>query len=73
MLLTEVHLGSKNYKAALLALEMALSFDFSIRQDPIFLLIKAKCLNGNEQFNEALTVLKTAFNLQSVKDAIKGW
>ncbi|KAJ3302797.1 Tetratricopeptide repeat protein 21B [Kappamyces sp. JEL0829] len=68
LLLSEIHSGNKNFKAALSALEMALSFDFAIRQDPAFLLLKAECLNGQESYAEALTVLKTAFNLASVRD-----
>lgn len=49
---------------------MALSFDFTIRQDVSFLLLKAKCLNGQESFSEGLAVMKTAFNLVTVKEAI---
>ena len=49
---------------------MALRFDISIRQDFTFLLLKAKCLNGQESFSEGLAVMKTAFNLLSVKEAI---
>ena len=69
-MLSEIHVGNRNFKSALSALEMALSFDFTIRQDVSFLLLKAKCLNGQESFSEGLAVMKTAFNLVSVKEAI---
>jgi hypothetical protein len=72
ILLAEIHVRNKNFMAALSALEMALSFDFTIRQDPNFLLLKAKCLNGQESYAEALTVVKTAFNLATVRDALSG-
>lgn len=72
-MLCEIHVGNRNFKAALTSLEMALSFDFSIRQDLSFLLLKAKCLVGQESFQEGLTVMKTAFNLMSVREAISAF
>lgn len=71
ILMSEIHIQNKNFRQALSSLEMALSFDFHIRHNSQFILLKAKCLNGLGSFEECKTAMKSAFNLPILKEAIQ--
>lgn len=59
---------SGDIQAANNALQQAFSQDFSIRTNPVFLLIKAQVEKKMKNYDEALTSLETAYALPGVKD-----
>ncbi|KAI8899995.1 hypothetical protein BC833DRAFT_583602 [Globomyces pollinis-pini] len=71
ILLAEINCENQNFKGGLSALEMALSFDFHIRHECNFFLLKTRCFIGLKEYDNALTVLNSSFNLPNVKEAIK--
>ena len=60
LLLARIGLDRGHYGAASSSLEEALSHDFSIRQRPVYHLIKAKTLERSGDLNEAQSVLEGA-------------
>ncbi|KAJ3319716.1 Tetratricopeptide repeat protein 21B [Boothiomyces sp. JEL0866] len=71
ILLAEISLENNNFANGQSALEMALSIDFQIRNDPSFLLLKAKCLFGQQSYDDCIGVLRSMSKLQPVKNVIK--
>ncbi|KAJ3256152.1 Tetratricopeptide repeat protein 21B [Boothiomyces macroporosus] len=71
ILLAEIYVENNSFANGLSALEMALSIDFQIRNDPSFLLLKAKCLFGQESYDDCINVLRSMSKLQPVKNVIK--
>ncbi|KAJ3271657.1 Tetratricopeptide repeat protein 21B [Terramyces sp. JEL0728] len=69
ILLAEINVENNNIANGLSALEMALSIDFKIRNDASFLLLKAKCLFGQQSYEECISVLRSMSKLQSVRNA----
>jgi tetratricopeptide repeat protein 21B len=63
-----INIESGNINAANSALQQAFSQDFSIRENPVFMLIKAQVDVKMGNFQEALKSLETAYNLPGVKD-----
>lgn len=63
-----INMESGDINAANHALQQAFSQDFSIRENPVFLLIKAQVEIKMKLFQDALKSLETAFNLPGVKD-----
>jgi tetratricopeptide repeat protein 21B len=61
-----INMESGDIHAANNALQQAFSQDFSIRENPVFLLIKAQVEKKMGNFQEALKSLETAFDLPGV-------
>jgi tetratricopeptide repeat protein 21B len=70
MLLAEIQISNECHSQALASLEMALSFDFEIRHNISFHLLKSVCLKKQGSIDEAISTLEIATNLTSVKDGI---
>jgi len=62
----------KNIQAAKSALQNALSLDFQIRQNPVFMIIQAQIEAKNEEWEKARDTLTQAYNLPGVKEAAYG-
>ncbi|CAN7998156.1 unnamed protein product [Ixodes hexagonus] len=67
MLLAQIHLHQGNVKSASQMLETALSYNFEVRDQPTFHLIKAKILKHQGEFQEALQLLNAAMTLSGKK------
>lgn len=63
-----INMESGDIQAANNALQQAFSQDFSIRENPVFLLIKAQVEMKMANYQEAKKTLETAYNLPGVKD-----
>ena len=72
LLLAEIQLANNNFTSALSSLEMALSFDFEIRHNVNFHILKAKCLKKKGDLEEAVRVLVNTLSLPAVKEGING-
>ena len=57
-----------NVRAANSSLQQAFSQDFTIRENPVFMLIKAQIEMRAQEWPEAKQTLESAFNLPGVKD-----
>lgn len=71
LLLARIGLDREHYGAASSSLEEALSHDFSIRQRPVYHLIKAKILESSGDLNEAQSVLEGALKQYVRRDKTK--
>ncbi len=58
-----------NFKAAEVAHQQAFAQDFSIRENPVFMLMRADVEIKQKDFENALKTLEHAFELPGVKDA----
>ncbi|XP_075548739.1 tetratricopeptide repeat protein 21B-like isoform X1 [Dermacentor variabilis] len=63
LLLAQMHIHQGNIKSASQLLETALSYDFEVREKPIFHIIKAKILKEQGDYQEALQLLNAAMAL----------
>jgi tetratricopeptide repeat protein 21B len=68
VLTSVINMESGDIQAANNALQQAFSQDFSIRTNPVFLLIKAQVEIKMGNHSEALKSLETAYDLPGVKD-----
>ncbi len=73
ILMAQIHLRNHDNKSANQSLEYGLSYNFQIKNHPIFHLIKARILKqqDNLNFQEALKTLQLAMQLPGVKKATK--
>ena len=63
-----INMESGDINAANNSLQQAFSQDFSIRENPVFLLIRAQVEIKMQSFQEAYKTLNTAYSLPGVKD-----
>ncbi|KAK8788407.1 hypothetical protein V5799_021812 [Amblyomma americanum] len=63
LLLAQMHIHQGNIKNASQLLETALSYDFEVREKPIFHIIKAKILKEQGEYQEAVQLLNAAMAL----------
>ncbi|KAH6929544.1 hypothetical protein HPB50_002626 [Hyalomma asiaticum] len=63
LLLAQMHIHQGNIKSASQLLETALSYDFEVREKPIFHIIKAKILKEQGDYQEAVQLLNAAMAL----------
>lgn len=68
LLSARVLLLKEEYKAAQTALEQAQANDFSIRNSPVFAVVKAKVLENLNDLEGALKVLEAAMELPGIKN-----
>ncbi|XP_047136983.1 tetratricopeptide repeat protein 21B isoform X1 [Hydra vulgaris] len=69
ILMAQIYLQCNNYSACEASLENGLSFNFEVKNSPIYHIIKAKILKKNDNLDEALKTLVTAMNIPGVKKA----
>jgi len=67
ILMAQIHLHSDNFKAASQSLEVGLSYNFEVREHPLYHLIKARILKKQGDLEEALKTLQQAMLLPGVK------
>ena len=70
--LAQLHLAQDGYRSANNALEQALSYDFKIRNDPIYHLAKSSCLANAGSLSAAKSQLESAMKLPGVRDGAGG-
>lgn len=70
--MSQLHLAKDNFKSANSCLEQAVSYDFKIRNSPIFQLVKSEVLANQGALDEAKTQLEDAMKLPGVRDGLTG-
>ncbi|KAK9396052.1 tetratricopeptide repeat protein 21A [Crotalus adamanteus] len=69
----QIHLSQRNIKECAHSLEIGVSYNFQLRDSPLYHFIKAKALNKAGEYPEAIKVLKMLINIPQMKgDAKKG-
>jgi len=63
-----INIDTGNIAAAKGALQQALSLDFKIRENPVFMMIKAQIEAKNNEWANAKTTLLHAYNLPGIKE-----
>jgi tetratricopeptide repeat protein 21B len=69
--MAQLHLANENDKMAMQSLEMGLSYNFEVRNSPLYHLLKARSLVKQGDFEEAVTALTAALALPGVRTASK--
>lgn len=72
ILMAQIHLYQNNFKLANQSLEVGLSYNFEVRDHPLYHLIKARILKKSGDSAEAVKTLQMAMTLPGVKAAGKG-
>ncbi|KAH9368607.1 hypothetical protein HPB48_004042 [Haemaphysalis longicornis] len=72
LLLAQMHIHQGNIKSASQLLETALSYDFGVREKPIFHIIKAKILKEQGEYQEAVQLLNAAMALCTPSSSATG-
>jgi len=70
--LAQLHLQKEGFRSANNCLEQALSYDFKIRNDPVYQLVKSECLANSGSLDEAKSQLEDAMKLPGVRDGTGG-
>ncbi|XP_034257508.1 tetratricopeptide repeat protein 21A isoform X4 [Pantherophis guttatus] len=73
LLMAQIHLSQGNIKECAHSLETGVSYNFQLRDSPLYHFIKARALNKVGEYPEAIKVLKMLINIPQIKgDAKKG-
>uniref|UniRef100_A0A4W3HWY6 Tetratricopeptide repeat domain 21A n=1 Tax=Callorhinchus milii TaxID=7868 RepID=A0A4W3HWY6_CALMI len=72
LLMAQIYLSQGNFKESSHSLEMGLSYNFQVREHPIYHLIKARALNKMGNVVDTITTLKIAMNLPGVRRSTAG-
>jgi len=67
LVLAQINLHDEDFQGAQNALEMALSHNFEIKSNPIFLIVKARVHLAKGDLDESVAILETAMKLPGVK------
>lgn len=70
--MSQIHLANDQHKQATQFLEMGLSYNFQVRNIPLFHILKARISKWEGNHKEALDALETALDLPGMKEHIKG-
>jgi len=70
--LAQLHLAKESFRSANNCLEQAMSYDFKIRNSPIYQLVKSECLVNQGALDDAMTQLEDAMKLPGVRDGLNG-
>jgi len=65
LLMAQIYIEAKSSYMAMQTLDKCLSYNFKVRQNPIYYLLKAKCEKADGQFEEALKTLNEILSLPS--------
>ena len=71
LLLAQIALYQDDIRRADQSLQRALSYDFEVRSSPLFHIVKARVLELQGQFEEAIALLEKGMKLPGVKVAIR--
>lgn len=71
ILMAQINVASNQPKLAIQSLEASMSYNFQVRNMPMFHIIKAKALKMQGLYDEALSTLNTAMSLPGIKTEIK--
>ncbi|KAJ3224194.1 Tetratricopeptide repeat protein 21B [Clydaea vesicula] len=69
ILMAQIHLTNNHSKLATQSLEMGMSYNFEVRNIPMFHIIKAKALKMEGLYEEALNSLNFAISLPGIKES----
>ncbi|XP_020661983.3 tetratricopeptide repeat protein 21A [Pogona vitticeps] len=67
LLMAEIHLSQGNIKECAHSLEIGVSYNFQLRDSPLYHFIKARMLNKTGEFAEAVKILKMLLSLPQMK------
>lgn len=70
LVMSQLYLARNDYNNANASLEQALSYDFKIRNSPIYQLVKSECLANQGALDEARQQLEDAMQLPGVRDGL---
>jgi tetratricopeptide repeat protein 21B len=65
--MAEIQMAQGQYVAARQSLEVGLSYNFKVREHPVYHLIKARLEKRQGSFEEAVETLRTAMSLPAFK------
>ncbi|PVD35924.1 hypothetical protein C0Q70_02893 [Pomacea canaliculata] len=71
ILMAQIHLHQNNFKQANQSLEVGLSYNFEVRDHPLYYLISARILKKQGDIKEAAQMLKQAMALPGIKSSVK--
>ncbi|KAI8825186.1 uncharacterized protein EV422DRAFT_517791 [Fimicolochytrium jonesii] len=71
LLLAQIHLALNHDQQAMQALETGLSYDFKVREVPLFHGLKARALKMQGRYEEALETLKAAMELGEMREGVE--
>ncbi|KAJ6659332.1 hypothetical protein lerEdw1_019203 [Lerista edwardsae] len=71
LLMAQIHLSQGNIKECAHALEIGVSYNFQLRDYPMYHFIKARALNKAGEYSEAIKVLKMLISLPQMKGEVK--
>jgi len=66
--MAQIYIEDKSSYMALQSLDKCLSYNFKVRQNPIYYLLRAKCEKADGHLEEALNTLNEIMNLPSFKN-----
>jgi len=70
LLMAQIHLQQGNFKLAEQSLEVGLSYNFEVRNHPLYHLIKARVQKKMGHPDESVSTMRAAMNLPGVKKAV---
>uniref|UniRef100_A0A674KEP4 Tetratricopeptide repeat protein 21B n=1 Tax=Terrapene triunguis TaxID=2587831 RepID=A0A674KEP4_9SAUR len=70
LLMAQVHLSQNNFKLCSQSLELCLSYNFEVREHPLYHLIKAQTQKKMGEISEAIKTLQMAMNLPGMRGAV---
>uniref|UniRef100_A0A803SV75 Tetratricopeptide repeat protein 21B n=1 Tax=Anolis carolinensis TaxID=28377 RepID=A0A803SV75_ANOCA len=68
LLMAQVHLSQNNFKLCSQSLELCLSYNFEVREHPVYHLIKAQAQIKMGEITEAIKTLQMAMNLPGMRN-----
>jgi tetratricopeptide repeat protein 21B len=71
--MAQIHTFGNNYSLATQSLEMGLSYNFEVRNYPLYHIIKAQSLRIQGHYEEALVTLKTVMSLPGIKTTVENF
>jgi hypothetical protein len=69
--MAQIHTFGHHYSLATQSLEMGLSYNFQVRNYPLYHIIKAQSLRMQGSYEEALVSLKTVMALPGIKTTVQ--
>ncbi|XP_069186237.1 tetratricopeptide repeat protein 21B isoform X2 [Procambarus clarkii] len=67
LLMAQIQLYQGNYKQAQQSLEVGLSYNFEVREQPTYHLVRARVLKKQEQYVEAINTLRSCLNIANTR------
>ncbi|XP_027210397.1 tetratricopeptide repeat protein 21B-like isoform X1 [Penaeus vannamei] len=67
LLMAQIQLHQGNFKQAQQSLEVGLSYNFEVREQPTYHLVRARVMKKQGQYQEAINTLKSCLNLANTR------